>query len=533
MPVYNTPKEYLKIAIQSVADQFYTNWELCIADDASTDPQVWNTLKEYGDNDDRVRIIRREENGHICKASNSALTLATGDWCAFLDHDDALPKDALLRAVQYINNNPDAGLFYSDEDKLDDQDRRHDPYFKPDWNPELLEGQNYLCHLAVTKTDLVRRVGGFEPGLEGSQDWDLFLKITESLGPHQIVHIPYLLYHWRAIEGSTALALEEKGYIRESSLKTLQGHRERTKSDGEIIPIAHGHWRIKYKVPTPAPKVSIIIPTKDQASILKACIESIQNSTTYTNYEIVVVDNQSSDNSTKEYFELLKANDIRVLSYPQPFNFSAINNFAASQVHGEYLTFLNNDITIINKDWLEEMVSHACKDHVGAVGAKLYFPEDCVQHAGVILGINGVAGHCFKYATRGEPGQRNRLNLVQQFSAVTAACMLVKKSIFDEVNGFEEEHLGVAFNDIDLCLRIKEAGYVNLWTPYAQLFHHESISRGDDNDQTRKTRVDSEIDYMRKRWGDLLRFDPTYNPNLTLEYEDFSLAWPPRLPRMQ
>ncbi|MCZ6673163.1 MAG: glycosyltransferase family 2 protein, partial [Verrucomicrobia bacterium] len=424
-----------------------------------------------------------------------------------------------------------AGLFYSDEDKLDAEDNRHDPYFKPDWNPELFEGQNFLCHLTVTKTVLVREAGGFQPGLEGSQDWDLFLKITERLETRQVIHIPYLLYHWRAIEGSTALALEEKGYIRESSLKTLQGHCQRAKPGVEIIPIAHGHWRLKYQVPDPTPKVSIIIPTKDQGEILRSCIDSIQNRTTYTNYEIVVIDNQSSEESTLQLFIDLEAKNVRVLSYPHPFNFSAINNYAASQVDGEFLAFLNNDITVINGDWLEEMVSHACKDHVGAVGAKLYYPEDCVQHAGVILGINGIAGHCFKYAARGEPGQRNRLNLVQQFSAITAACLVVRKPVFDQVSGFEEDNLGVAFNDIDLCLRIKEAGYANIWTPHAQLYHHESVSRGDDNEQNRKVRVDNEIDFMRKRWGDLLRNDPTYNPNLTLEFEDFSLAWPPRLPK--
>jgi len=531
MPVYNTPDIYLRKAIQSVIDQQYPHWELCIADDASCETNVWDTLQEFAQADARIKVIQREQNCHICEASNSALELVTGDWCAFLDHDDAYSKDALLRTVEFMNKYPDAGLFYSDEDKLDVNDKRYDPYFKPDWNPELLEGQNFLCHLTVTKTELVRTVGGFEPGLEGSQDWDLFLKITERLKNQHVIHIPYLLYHWRAIEGSTALALEEKEYIRESSLRALKGHCKRTKSDIEILPVAHGHWRLKYGIPETPPKVSIIIPTKDQASIVETGIESILNQTIYLNYEIILVDNNSTEASTAELFERLKLKGVQILSFPHPFNFSAVNNFAANQASGEYLAFLNNDMTIINGDWLNEMISHAHKPHIGAVGAKLYFPEDCVQHAGVILGINGVAGHCFKYAARGEPGQRNRLNLTQQFSAITAACLVVKKSIFDEVNGFEEEHLGVAFNDIDLCLRIKEAGYENLWTPYAQLYHHESLSRGDDNDQSKKTRVDSEIDYMRKRWGDLLRFDPTYNPNLTLEFEDFSLAWPPRLPK--
>lgn len=530
MPVYNTPDIYLREAIQSVLDQQYPHWELCIADDASTEPSVWPALEEFSAKEDRIKIIRREINGHICRASNSALALATGSWCAFLDHDDRLPPDALARAVQFINRHPGAGLFYSDEDKLDAEGKRFDPYFKPDWNPELLEGQNFLCHLTVTRMSLVRQAGGFEPGLEGSQDWDLFLKITEMLEADQVIHIPYTLYHWRAIEGSTALSLEEKGYIRESSLKALQGHCARSRENVEILPIAHGHWRLKYKVPKPVPSVTLIIPTRDQAKILRTCIDSIQNNTTYTNFKFLIVNNQSQKEETRALFAELKDRGIEVVDHDRPFNFSSLNNFAASRAESEYLAFLNNDITVINGDWLEEMISHARKPHVGAVGAKLYYPEDCIQHAGVILGINGIAGHCFKYAVRGEPGQRNRLNLVQQFSAVTAACLVVGKSIFEEVGGFEEEHLGVAFNDIDLCLRIREAGYKNIWTPYAQLYHHESLSRGDDNHLDRKQRVDSEIEYMLRRWGDQLKFDPTYNPNLTLEYEDFSLAWPPRLP---
>lgn len=528
-PTFNTPKIYLEKAIDSVRNQYYPNWELCIADDASTKSHVWNTIKQASNADDRILVVKREENGHICNASNSALELATGEWCTFLDHDDFLAQDALLKVAEYIEKNPGAKFFYSDEDKMDSEDNRHDPYFKPDWNPELLEGQNFLCHLSVTRTDLVRDVGGFMPGLEGSQDWDLFLKITETLDDEEIIHIPYILYHWRAIKGSTALALEEKGYIKESSLKTLKDHCSRMMSQSDIIPIAHGHWRLKYKAPYPTPKATIIIPTRNQSSILKSCIESIQNATTYVNYDIVVVDNQTDDPETLEFFKEIEEQDVQIIPYPHPFNFSALNNYAANQVEGEILVFLNNDVTVINGDWLEEMVSHAHKPEIGAVGAKLYFPEDCIQHAGIILGINGVAGHCFKYATRGEPGQRNRLNLVQRISSVTAACLVVRKSVFEEVGGFEEENLGVAFNDIDLCLRIREAGYFNIWTPYAQLYHHESLSRGDDNDQHKKVRVNDEIEFMRRRWGEKLHTDPSYNPNLTLEYEDFSLAWPPRL----
>ncbi len=531
LPVYNTPEKYLRKALDSVKRQYYPNWELCLADDASTQDHVKAVIGEIAAEEPRIKTVFRRENGHISRASNSALQLATGEWCAFLDHDDELAPDALLRVVEFINRNPQALFFYSDEDTLDREGYRRDPYFKPDWNPELLEGQNFICHLTVTRRELIKRVGGFEPGLEGSQDWDLFLKITESLQPDQIVHIPYVLYHWRAVEGSTALALEEKSYIRKSSRKALEGHCSRMHPGAQVIAIAHGHWRIKHPLPAPAPAVSIIIPTRDQADILRACIQSIRNSTSYTNFNILVVDNQSEKKETHRLFAELRDSGITVLPYDKPFNFSAINNYAATRANGDILLFLNNDIIVNNFDWLEEMVSHFGKDRVGAVGAKLYYPEDLIQHAGVILGINGVAGHCFKYAEQGEPGQRNRLNLVQQFSAVTAACMAVKKSVFEAVGGFEEERLGVAFNDVDLCLRIREAGYSIIWTPHAQLYHHESLSRGDDSAWRKDTRVDREIEYMMAKWSAILSHDPSYNPNLTLEYEDFSLSWPPRLPK--
>ena len=530
MPVYNTPEKFLRQALASVERQYYPNWELCLADDGSSLDAIKPLIREWTEKEPRIKAVYRPENGHICRASNSALELATGEWCAFLDHDDELPPDALLRVVEYINRYPQAQFLYSDEDTIDEEGARRDPYFKPDWNPELLEGQNYICHLTVIKRQWIERVGGFQPGLEGSQDWDLFLKITERLQPGQVAHIPYVLYHWRAIEGSTALDLAEKSYIRESSQKALQGHCARVHPEAQVLPIAHGHWRLKHPLPSPAPKVSIIIPTRDQADILRACIQSVRNSTSYTNFHIIVVDNQSHESETHQLFAELKKDGVTVLRYDQPFNFSAINNYAAARATGEILLFLNNDIIVNNFDWLEEMVSHFGKPEVGAVGAKLYYPEDLIQHAGAILGINGVAGHCFKYAERGETGQRNRLNLVQQFSAVTAACMAVRKSVFEAVGGFEEKRLGVAFNDIDLCLRMRESGYRVVWTPHAQLYHHESLSRGDDN-WRRTNRVDEEIEYMMSRWSSILPHDPNYNPNLTLEFEDFSLAWPPRLPK--
>jgi len=529
MPVYNPPLEFLKEAVKSVQNQQYENWELCIADDASTKEEIRPYLESVASEDERIHCVFREENGHISHASNSALELATGQYTTLLDHDDQLPVDALLRLAEAISDNPEALVFYSDEDKINEDGERFDPYFKPDWNPFLLEGQNYFCHLTCLDTQLMRRVGGFTPGTEGSQDWDLFLRATDAVEDQQIIHIPYILYHWRAIQGSTALDLLEKDYIRKSSLKALESHVERKKLPAKVVPAPHGHWRLKLSAPAKQPSVALIIPTRDQVELLRNCITSIRNLTTYQNYQIVVVDNGSEQQDTLDYFKELQADGQKVLHYDKPFNYSAINNFAVKHCKSDLIAFVNNDITAIHADWLEEMVCQALRPGVGAVGAKLYFPEDCLQHGGIVLGINGVAGHCFKYSARGEPGQRNRLNLVQQYCAVTAACMLLRRSIFEEVKGFNDQELAVAFNDVDLCLRIEEAGYRNVWTPNAYLYHHESLSRGDDNRKEKKQRVVSEIDYMKQRWGSLLRNDPTYNPNLTLEFEDFSLAWPPRV----
>jgi len=529
VPVFNPPLEYLKEAVESVQAQYYDNWELCIADDASTHEEIRPYLKSIAAKDPRIHCVFRSENGHISHASNSALELASGQYTTLLDHDDCLPPDALLRLAEAIENHPGARVFYSDEDKIDEAGNRFDPYFKPGWNPFLLEGQNYFCHLTCLQTLLLREVGGFTPGTEGSQDWDLFLRATDATKDSEVVNIPYILNHWRAIQGSTALDLLEKDYIRQSSLKAMQSHVERKELPATVVPAPHGHWRLKLSAPDEQPSVSLIIPTRDNVQLLKNCITSIRNLTTYQNYQIVVVDNGSEEAETLDYFEELENSGDRVLRYNQPFNFSALNNFAVKHCNSDLVAFVNNDITAIHADWLEEMVCQALRPGVGAVGAKLYFPEDCLQHGGIILGINGVAGHCFKYSARGEPGQRNRLNLVQQYCAVTAACMLMRRSIFEEVDGFNEKELAVAFNDVDLCLRIEERGYRNVWTPNAYLYHHESLSRGDDNRSEKKQRVDSEVDYMKKRWGALLRQDPTYNPNLTLDFEDFSLAWPPRV----
>lgn len=528
MPVYNTPGELLEKAIQSVVSQLYPHWELCVADDASTHPHVRTILERFAAADSRIKVTFRPVNGHICEATNSALEMATGDFVALFDHDDILAATALYEVASEIEAHPDAQFIYSDEDKIDVEDRRFDPYFKPDWNPDLNSGQNYTSHLSVYRTDLIRGLGGFRKGFEGSQDWDLFLRAIEKIPSSAIRHIPKLLYHWRAAPGSTALQLAEKAYPVEAARNALADHFKRRGETVELLPVPGDHWRIKYPVPSPAPFVSLIIPTRNALHLVRQAVQSILAITDYPSYEIVVVDNESDDPDTIAYLDGLSkgANPrVRVIAYHSPFNYSAINNFAVRESDAHVVGLLNSDVEAIDRGWLSEMVSQACRPGIGAVGAMLYYPTNTVQHAGVILGLGGVAGHPYKEFPRGDQGQKNRLRLVQNYSAVTAACLVIQKDRYLEVGGLNEKDLSIAFNDVDLCCKLMKAGYRNLWTPYAELYHHESATRGTDNTPEKRARFQSEIEYMTNTWGNLLMTDPAYNPNLTLVGEDFSPAY--------
>ena len=536
MPVFNPAEPWLRRAIESVRNQYYPNWELCIADDASTTDYVAAVLKEFAHQDARIKIVSRTENGHISAASNSALALATGTYCALLDHDDELAPHALAEIVYALHRKPGLEFIYTDEDKIDEGGHRSDPYFKPDWNPDLLRGQNYTCHLSMFRTARLRDIGGFREGLAGSQDWDLTLRATRELRDEQVHHIPKVLYHWRAIPGSTALVIDQKDdYPFKAAERALKDDLIARGVSAELRPVEGQHWRIKYPLPSPAPRVSLIIPTHNGYELLRTCIDSIRSRTDYPNYEIIVVDHRSDDPTILKYFTQLEAEQVQVMRFDGVFNFSALNNFAARHASGVFLAFLNNDLETIDAGWLEEMVSQAARPEIGAVGAMLYFPDDTVQHAGVILGIGGlngtpsVAGHAFKDAARGSAGQRNRLRLVQNYSAVTAACLVVRRDVFVAVGGFDERSLAVAFNDIDFCLKVRRAGFRNLWTPFAEFYHHESASRGGEDSPDKLDRFAGEIACMRERWGALLDRDPAYNPNLTAEFEDFSLAVPPRV----
>ena len=528
LPVYNSNLKWLRRAILSVQKQLYPHWELCIVDDASTDRKIWPFLQRCARQDRRIKLMRRTENGHISAASNDALRLATGDFVALLDHDDELAPTALYFMALALNKNRDLQLLYSDEDKLEEHNRRSEPYFKSDWNPELFLAQNFVSHLSVYRTDLIHRIGGFRIGFEGSQDYDLALRCIEQIRPEEIEHLPWVLYHWRAGDQSTASNPTAKPYAQEAARRAVQEHLKRTGVAGTVVP-SHGvYLQTKYALPNERPMVSIIIPTRDQASALKKCVHSIFEKTDYPAYELIVLDNESYDSEALEFLaELKKRDGVRVERIDDAFNYSRLNNRGVELSRGSFVALLNNDVEVLHADWLTEMVSRAMQPKVAMVGARLWYPNGTIQHGGVILGAGGIAGHAHVGLRRGEPGYFARAHLAQDVSAVTTACALVKREVYLQVGGFDE-NLAVTFNDVDFCLRLREAGYRILWTPYAELIHHESASRGFDNSAPKQVRFLAEVDYMKSKWGDILQRDPFYNPNLSLDENLFTLAFPPR-----
>jgi len=526
VPTYDTRPEHLRACLDSVLGQSYPHFELCIADDASESPAVRPILAEYAAADSRVRIHHRTENGHICRATNDALELATGTFVTLLDHDDLLAQHALLRVAQAVSAHPEAKLFYGDEDKLAEDGRRKDPHFKGQFNPDLLLSQAYIGHLVVARTSEVRAIGGFRPGYEGSQDHDLVLRLSERCQPGEIVHVPSILYHWRESAGSTALRPDAKTYAAEAGRRAVEDAIERrgqsaTVEHAPFIP--HG-YRVRFTLPNPPPLVSVLVPTRDAVELLRDCLGSLLEKTSYRNFELLVIDNGSVLPETFAYFEQVKQDPrVRILRDDRAFNFSALNNLGAREARGDLLALVNNDIEIIDGDWLEEMASHAVRPEIGCVGAKLLYPDDRVQHAGVITGIGGVAGHAHKYLHRDEHGYFGRLRLTHNLSAVTAACMVVRRRLFERLGGLDER-LAIAFNDVDFCLRVRAAGYRNLFSPYAVLRHCESATRGQEVTLAQQERFRREVETMKQRWGATLRNDPYYSPHLTLEHEDFSIG---------
>ena len=534
-PVYNTDEKILAKMIESVISQTYTNWEFCIADDASTSTKTIKTLKTYEKKYQNIKVVYRKSNGHISQASNSALSLASGEYVAFLDHDDMLSPNAVYEMVKKLNENRDLKLIYSDEDKIDENDNRFNPHFKSGWNPDMFFSQNYITHLTFLKKDVLNSIGGFREGYEGSQDYDLLLRSLEYIKENEIGRVEKILYHWRAIKGSTASGSGEKEYAHKAGLKALQDFF--AKKD-EYITVEDGLLPNTYKVNYPIlrhseldsesnpsyPLVTLLIPTRDSYDILQKCVESILEKTTYPNYEIIILDNETTCKKTLAYFEKIQSNPkVTILEYHKPFNYSAINNYGIKYATGDIIGLINNDVEVISKGWLSEMVQHAIREEIGAVGAKLYYDNDTIQHAGVVLGIGGVAGHSHKYFHKDEHGYFSRLKIIQNYSAVTGACLLVRKELYEEVGGLDEVNLKVAFNDVDFCMKLQEKGYRNLWTPYAELYHHESISRGSDESEEKQMRFQREVIYMKEKWLSKLEADFYYNHNLTNKHENFTL----------
>lgn len=528
MPVFNPKPAVLDAAIRSVRTQSYPHWELCIADDASTNPTVAAVIQRHAAADSRIKVRFRENRGNISLASNTALEMATGDFVALFDHDDLLPPLALYWVVDAINRHPDARIFYSDEDKVDERGRRFDPYFKSDFNHVLMLAQNMISHLGVYRRDLVTWLGGFRAGFEGAQDHDLALRCVSAVSRDQIVHIPRVLYHWRAIAGSTAISVAAKPTAVTSAQRAVAEHVRGFDAGASVEPAPESpmHFRIRHSLPNPPPLTSIVICTRDHESLLRTAIESIRDNTTYPHYEIVVLDNGSRDAATLDYLASISTRPgITVIRDDSPFNYSRLNNTAVRHARGQVLCLLNDDIEVLTPDWLEEMVSFAVQADVGAVGARLWYPDGTLQHGGVIIGVGGVAGHANLRLAKGDRGYFCRAVLQQELSAVTGACLVVRREVYDEVGGLDEK-IAVAFNDVDLCLRIRAAGYRNIWTPFAELIHHESASRGYEDNPEKLARFQREIRFMQNRWGDVLDTDPYYNPNLSMRSGDYTLALP-------
>lgn len=524
VPLYRTKEEYLRELIGSVRDQTYGNWELCLSDGSGQDSSLTELLNRYSEEEPRIRVIHSEVPLGISENTNAAIEKASGEYLVFADHDDILAPDALYECVSRLNQDSSYDVLYSDEDKISmDGKKRFDPQFKPDFNLDLLRSMNYICHLFVVKRSLAEKAGDLDAAYDGAQDYDFIFRCIEKA--EKICHIPRILYHWRCHQDSTAVNQESKLYAFEAGRRAVQAHFERMGIRAKVSQGEHlGLYRTVYPVEG-QPLVSILIPNKDHAEDLKRCISSIREKSDYRNYEIIVIENNSVEARTFELYEELCREDarIRLVTFPGSFNYSAINNLGVSHAKGDYLLFLNNDTELIDGNVISEMLGICQRQDVGAVGARLFFGDDTIQHAGVVLGMGGIAGHAFAGERRTASGYCRRIICTQDLSAVTAACMMVKKTDFLQIGGFCEE-LEVTFNDVDLCLRLGQIGKKVVYTPFAMLYHYESRSRGAEDTPEKIQRFHGEIRKFISRWENVLeQGDPFYNPNLTLLKQDFSL----------
>jgi O-antigen biosynthesis protein len=521
MPVFNPAEQFLRQAIESVINQIYPYWELCIADDASTHSFVNLVLEEYAAKDPRIKVTVRKENGHISRASNSAIDLAVGEFITLLDHDDLLTPDALYEVALLLNKHPQADMIYSDEDKLEEDGSLKEPFFKPDWCPDSFLSRMYTCHLGTYRRSLVNQIGGFRVGYEGSQDYDLVLRFTEQT--ENIFHISKVLYHWRVHLNSTAKSLTIKNYATDASYQAIFDALQRRNEPGQVIPVCNGYHLVRYDIKD-FKLVTIVIPTRNLGKILDKCLTSIFEKTQYPNYEILVIDNGSNESDTLETldrWQLREPQRFRFKVLNIDFNYSKINNYAASLSKSEYLLFLNNDTEVLTCDWVDAMVEQAQRPSIGVVGALLLYPDNTIQHAGIVP-VGGIAGHSHKYYSSDAPGYFNQIQTINNYSALTGACLMCRRKVFEAVGGFEEE-LAVAFNDVDLCFKIFKAGYNNVYLPHVVLYHYESKTRGAENTPERQSRFNQEIEYMQNKWKEIIEHDPCYSSNLTRQSGDFSI----------
>ena len=523
VPAYRTPSAFLKQMLESVLAQTYVNWELCIANGSPEDKEMCQILDGYQAQDPRIRWQPLKANLGIAENTNAAFEMAQGDYIGLMDHDDLLAPNALFEVVQALNTDPRPEVVYTDEDKVTMDLKEHfQPHLKPDFNLDLLRSNNYICHFFTVSRAIVEKVGGFRREYDGAQDYDFIFRCVEAAGC--VAHVPEILYHWRTHKASTADNPASKMYAFDAGKRAIEAHLERTGTQGVVSHTKDlGFYRVQYPVQG-SPLVSVIIPNKDEKDTLQACIRSIRENTSYKHYEILIVENNSTTDEIFEYYkQLSKEPDVRILRWNGVFNYSAINDFGAKNARGDYFLFLNNDITVITPDWMEEMLGICQRREVGAVGVKLLYPDNTIQHAGCVVGMGGIAGHMFVDMPAERTGYLHKASILQDMSAVTAACMMVKRDAFEKAGGFTKE-LAVAFNDVDLCLKIRREGYLVVYDPYAKLYHMESKTRGLEDSKDKVRRFQTEIEYMRSHWIQILKKgDPYYNKNLSLTKWNYSL----------
>lgn len=533
--VHNPPAHRLRETISSVTGQLYGEWELCLAGDAATSPELQTTLLSCAGRDDRIKVRFRDAGAAASPLVNTALDMAAGDYVVLMDEEDILAEHALYLVADAVGRLGDLAIIYSDEDHIDSEGRRSDPYFKPDWDYELFLGHNLVQHQGVYRTDLARAAGGFREGLAGAQDLDFALRVLEAAGAERVHHIPFVLYHRRQASRGFSMAAGEMAAgemaagqsAAAAACQAVCGHLARTaQAASEVTPLGVSRYlKVKRLLPRERPLVSVIIPTKNKRRLLEKCIDGLVGRTSYEPREVVIVDNGSTDRRARKFLAGLRSRPgFVVVEDNEPFNFSRLVNRGVAASSGEVCVLLNNDVDVINTDWLDELTAHALRPDVGAVGAKLYYGNGTLQHGGVILGIGGVAGHQHRFARRDSHGYFGRLSLVHGLSCVTAACLAVRRAVYDEIGGFDERNLAVTYNDVDFCLRLRQAGYRIIWTPQAQLYHYESVSRGSDMTPQKARRSAEETSYMQNTWSNVLYNDPFYNPNLTLYFESYQIA---------